>query len=178
VTLRACAGVPSLREGRLFDAIRAAFGRASRRGFRLLHFSVQRDHVHLLVEADEPSAFTRGIQGLAIRAAKACNRAMARHGKFWSDRYHARTLSTPREVRNALAYVLANLKKHAPAMQGIDPRSSARWFNGWHRATAIVAEPSPVARPRTWLARVGWRLHGLIGVEETPSTGSRVRRRR
>jgi hypothetical protein len=77
-------------------------------------------------------------------------------------------LSTPREVRNALVYILANVKKHIPGTRGMDPRSSARWFDGWRRVTAMTPEPSPVASARTWLARVGWRVHGLIGVEETP----------
>jgi hypothetical protein len=136
-----------------------------------VHFSVQRDHVHLIVEADAPRRLARGIQGLAIRAAKACNRALGRRGAVWSDRYHARRLPTPREVRNALVYVLANVKKHFPDAKGMDPRSSARWFDGWRRAVADPEKPSPVARARTWLARVGWRRHGLIDVEEAPRAG-------
>jgi hypothetical protein len=80
-------------------------------------------------------------------------------------------LTTPREVRNALVYVLANVKKHVPGTRGMDPRSSARWFDGWRRAIDAAGEPSPVAKPRTWLARVGWRRHGSIAVEEAPRTG-------
>src|SRR5262249_22714935 len=75
------------------------------------HFSVQSDHIHLLVEADEPAALVRGMQGLAIRVAKSVNRALKRCGAVWADRFHARTLRTPREVRNALVYVLNNVKK-------------------------------------------------------------------
>ena len=174
MTLRAGAGLPSRRSDDVFPAIATALAAASHDAFRVLHFSVQRDHVHLLVEADGPRRFTRGIQGLAIRVARACNRALGRRGGVWDDRYHAKMLPTPREVRNALVYVLTNVKKHAPGACGIDPRSSARWFDGWRRAVATTPGPSPVARARTWLARVGWRLHGLIGVEEMPCVVRRV----
>jgi hypothetical protein len=77
-------------------------------------------------------------------------------------------LPTPREVRNALVYVLANFKKHVRNAKGMDPRSSARWFDGWRRPIVDPEKPSPVARARTWLARVGWRRHGLIHVAEGP----------
>jgi hypothetical protein len=157
-----------LREGRLFAVARRALASASTSRFRLLHFSVQRDHLHLIVEADAPLQLARGIQGLTIRVAKAINRALGRHGSVFADRYHARTLVTPREVRNALVYVLNNWKKHVGHAIGLDERSSARWFDGWVAAIPPPPVPSPVARARTWLARVGWRRHGPIDVDEAP----------
>jgi hypothetical protein len=168
VTLRASSDVPSLRDERLFMATRNALAAASTERFRVLHFSVQADHLHLVVEADEPTGFERGVRGLAIRVAKAINRALGRHGRVWGDRYHAHLLRTPREVRNALVYVLNNFRKHMPAARGLDPRSSARWFDGWRGGLARVVGHSPVAEARTWLARVGWRRRGLIDVEECP----------
>jgi hypothetical protein len=108
------------------------------------------------VEADEPTGFERGVRGLAIRVAKAVNRSLGRHGRVWGDRYHARMLRTPREVRNALVYVLNNFRKHIRGSRGLDPRSSARWFDGWRGGLGEVGGRSPVAEPRTWLARVGW----------------------
>jgi hypothetical protein len=168
VTLRATSGVPSLRHGRLFITTRNALAAASTDRFRVLHFSVQADHLHLLVEADEPTGFERGVRGLAIRIAKAVNRALGRHGRVWGDRYHARLLRTPREVRNAFVYVLNNFRKHIRGARGLDPRSSARWFDGWRRAVGPASEPRPIADPRTWLARIGWRRRGLIDVEECP----------
>jgi putative transposase len=167
VTLRATAGLPSFRD-EPFGAIRSALRAASTAQFRVLEFSVQADHLHLLVEADEPTVFERGIQGLAIRVAKAVNRALGRAGRVWDDRYRARMLRTPRETRNALVYVLNNWRKHVPGARGLDSRSSAVWFEGWSKSPARIAGPSPVAMARTWLARVGWRRHGLIDVEETP----------
>jgi hypothetical protein len=111
---------------------------------------------------------SRGIQGLAIRAAKAINRALGRHGRVWDDRFHAHMLKTPREVRNALLYVLNNFRKHMRGASGIDPCSSGGWFAGWRERSASKESMAPVAPARTWLARVGWLRHGLIGVAESP----------
>jgi REP-associated tyrosine transposase len=108
VTLRARTGLPSMRDANAFDAVRAALSAASGARFRVLHFSAQADHLHLVVEADTPTGLVRGLQGLAIRVARAVNRTLHRSGAVWADRYHARSLSTPREVRNALVYVLNN----------------------------------------------------------------------
>src|SRR5262249_24111425 len=130
--------------------------------------TVQANHVHLLVEADAHAEFVRGLQGLAIRAAKAVNRALSRRGAVWGDRYHARLLETPREVRNALVYVLQNWRKHGAGARGLDPCSSAAWFTGWRTTVTAVSRTAPVLAARTWLARVGWRRHGLIGIEEMP----------
>lgn len=168
VTLRASPDLPSLRQARLFAAVRAAFSRTSRKGFRLVQFSVQRDHVHLILEGDGLTALRRGIQGLTIRVAKAINRLLGRRGKVWDDRYHARELTTPREVRHALVYVLQNWRKHSAASVGVDPCSSAAWFGGWRRSITRAAGRPPVAAPRTWLASFGWRRYGLIDVEEAP----------
>ena len=100
VTLRADAKLTSLRGDRVLPAVRAALAAASSPRFRVLHFSVQRDHLHLLVESDTPTGFERGVRGLAIRVARAVNRVLQRRGAVWSDRYHSHELRTPREVRN------------------------------------------------------------------------------
>jgi len=157
VTLRASADVPSLRHGGLFSTIRNALAAASTHGFRVLHYSVQADHLHLLVEADEPTGFARGVQGLAIRVARAVNRALGRRGRVWGDRYHAHVLRTPREVRNALVYVLNNFRKHVRNARGLDPFSSARWFDGW---TTAVEAPRPSLRRARGLPEWGGGVAG------------------
>jgi hypothetical protein len=128
----------------------------------------------LLVEAEGTSTLRAGVQGLAIRIARAVNRAIGRRGRLWGDRYHARILRTPREVRNALVYVLANWRKHVPRARGLDPCSSAISFAGWKDLKATVACAVPVVSARTWLARVGWRRHGLIDVDEAPRPSRRL----
>jgi len=173
VTLRAREGLPSLRAESIFPALRRALGQASRGGLRLLEFSVQRDHVHLIAEAADGRALSRGLQGLAIRLAKAINRVLGLRGRIWGDRYHARALRTPREVRNALVYVLQNWKKHLPGVRGVDGRSSGPWFNGWATVCRVVGR-APVVAPQTWLAAVGWRRLGLLHPDDEPSSSRRA----
>ena len=173
VTLRASQGLPSLRAEPLFPAVRCGLAKASRGGLRVLHFSVQRDHLHLLVEAVDGCVLSRGLQGLAIRIAKAVNRVLGRRGRVFRDRFHAHALRTPREVRNALVYVLQNWAKHTPGARGLDACSSARWFEGWRTPIESVNRPSPVVAPRTWLATVGWRRLGLLHPDERPAPARR-----
>jgi len=122
VTLRTRSGLPTLRSDPVFSAVQRALARSSHASFRLLHYSVQCDHLHLLVEADTPTRLVRGAQGLAIRVARAINRVVRRRGRVWHGRYHAHVLRAPREVRNAFVYVLQNFRKHLRAVPGIDPR--------------------------------------------------------
>ena len=171
VTLRAGRGLPSLRSRLTFQALSLAFSAASREDFRVVHFSVQTDHVHLIVEADSSDGLRRGINGLAGRLARALNRIWRRSGAVWSDRYHARALATPREVRNGLIYVLLNFRKHLRAAPGVDPCSSGAWFDGWSHDPHPREQPFPIAPARTWLATVGWRrAGGPIDVREAPRT--------
>ncbi len=176
VTLRRAAAVPSLRSPRVFPLLRAALAASSRSAFRLIHFSVQIDHVHLIVEADVAQALRRGLQGLAIRCARSINRGAGRRGAVWSDRYHSRALGSPREVRRGMVYVLLNFRKHLRAAAQVDPCSSGPWFGGWVRRLPGATAPAPVAAPRTWLATAGWRRGGgPIDWHESPRTAAHPR---
>jgi hypothetical protein len=153
VTLRTTALPASLRAPAVFAVVRVALARASRTAFRVVAFSVQRNHVHLVVEADVTIELVRGLQGLAIRVAKSVNRVLGRRGSVWGDRYHARELATPREVRNAFRYVFQNHRKHGQGRgQRFDPCSSAAWWDGWKHWLQTACS-SPVVTARTWLAR-------------------------
>ena len=143
-------------------------------------YSLQGNHAHLIVEARDRDALGRGMMAIGARLARAVNRVAGRTGRVLSDRYHSRLLETPREVRNALRYVLLNARRHAAAARAaiarvrLDPASSARWFDGWKRAVQVdVQPPSPTGRPavaraRTWLLSVGWRRHGLLDPTDVP----------
>ena len=116
--------------------------------FRITHFSVQEDHLHLIVEADGPGPLSSGAIGLSVRVAAGVNRVLGRRGRVCGDRYHARALTTPREVRNAIVYVLMNVKKHRPPFGlRLDPCSSAPWFDGFedHSPPAPRRPPGPPA---------------------------------
>jgi putative transposase len=200
VTLRVQRGVRSLREQALFRTVRQALAAGkSQFGFSLVEFSVQRDHLHLIVEADDRRALSRGIQGLSIRIARAVNRQLQRTGRLFADRYHARALTTPRAVKFAVRYVLLNARKHARSVYTgvpdgglagiaagfIDSRSSAPWFHAFARPEGRAfgarearadwqresgsADP-PIAPARSWLLRTGLRRDGPFDSEETPGS--------
>jgi len=172
VTLRA--SVRCLRSSRVFPEARRAIDAASGPEFRVVHFSVQNEHVHLIVEAADRDALSRGVWGLAIRLTRAVNRVLQRRGSIWGDRYHLRALRTPREVRNALVYVLRNSYKHGHRGAGrIDPCSSARSFDGFRGWKNPAREVPSLVAPHTWLLRVGWRRHGLIELDERPAPSAR-----
>jgi hypothetical protein len=111
------------------------------------------------------------MQGLGVRIARALNRLWRRRGKVLADRYHAHVLSSPKEVRTALVYVLHNARKHKATAAGLDAFSSAWWFDGWlggaPRARAAIERPAWLRRARTWLLAHGWRRWGLLEVEDT-----------
>jgi len=181
VTLRCVRGLPNLREKALFLPVRAALQVASERlGARIVHFSVQRNHLHLIVEAEDWLALGRAVKGLEGRLAKLLNRRAGRRGAVFLHRYDAKLLQAPAQVRAALLYVLANAKKHARQAgvrvprSWVDPRSSGAWFDGWANGPPPLAEGW--IRPRTWLLAKGWRRRGLIRVEEAPAERRRGRR--
>ena len=174
VTLKVEEGVPSLRSVRLVQELEQSWGTASDRGdFRLVHYSLQANHVHLIVEATDAAALGRGMKAIGARLARAANRVFGRRGRVLADRYHMRTLRTPREVRNALRYVLLNARRHARKARGkrLDPASSARWFDGWRLGGVPSADEPAVAEARTWLLRKGWRRYGLLDPAEVPGPG-------
>jgi hypothetical protein len=134
--------------------------------FRLVDFSVQGNHMHMIVEARDETALARGMQGLGVRIAKALNRLMQRKGTVFADHYHMRILRSPTEVARALAYVLMNFLHHFPEQAAAyeqdrrDPCSSA-----WRER----GRDPPVVAARTWLLSIGWqtrasgRLLSLVG---------------
>jgi REP element-mobilizing transposase RayT len=170
-------GIPSLRTVKFVREWERSLAAACERGrFRVAHYSLQPDHVHLIVEAASERCLASGMKSIGARLARAVNRIFGRCGSVLADRYHLHVLRTPREVRNALAYVLLNARRHV-AKRGrwlarsplIDPASSGRWFDGWTRGVQPPGvDPPSVAPARTWLLRVAWCRHGLIDLEEIP----------
>lgn len=180
VTLRLLPHVWNLRSQRSLRVVEAALSATlDRPGFGVVHFTLEGNHLHLLVEADGQVALARGMQGLTIRLAKGLNRMMARRGPVFADRYHAHVLGTPAEVRRALAYVLLNHRGHlarlgkAPRRGTVDRFSSAAWFDGWRDGPGDAAARRGVtSRPRTWLLATGWRRGGLLSVDELPAASA------
>ncbi len=181
--MRVLNDVPSLRAKRFIREFKRSLREAcDRKGFRVVQYSLQSDHAHLIVEAASKAALGCGMKAVAARLARAANRVFGRSGRVLAGRYHLRVLETAREVRNVIAYVLLNVRKHWSKRQGevppvgIDAASSGRWFDGWLVDTpGFDANPGlrEVAEARSWLMTTGWRRWGLIDPTEVPGTRKR-----
>jgi hypothetical protein len=143
--------------------------------FRICHVSIQGTHIHAIVEAASKAALSRGMQAFQISLAKQLNSALGRHGTVFADRYHMRVLRTPREVRNAIAYLVNNWRHHGEDRlfpgRAVDPYSTGGHFDGWLDPPTIpIGERGDLAicPPRSWLLRTGWKRHGLVETTEVP----------
>ncbi len=185
VTLRVKMEIGNLRKAKLYKALRVAtYVTAANERMRIVHVSIQREHIHLLVEVENKQALSRGMQGFKISAAKQINRVLeGRRGSVFEDRYQAEVITTPRRARNALAYVLNNWRKHGEdrgRTYNTDPYSTGCVFTGWkaYEGKSFMWQlpegygPLIVWLPQTWLLREGWKRHGPIGFREVPSSGA------
>jgi len=169
VTVKLRRGLPRLRDQVVFVQVRALLARCRAAAFRIVEWTVQSDHVHLIVEGNDRAAISTGMAGFGVALAKLVNRIAARKGKVLRERYHAQPLTSPRQVRHALRYVLGNAHKHGVLARGIDPMSSGSMFDGWAELRpAPRARDSSVQRPRSWLLRVGWKRGGLLAIPGAP----------
>ena len=204
VVLRVHADIENMRKRHLYQALREATIAVALRelsfgtddAFRIVHISIQHNHVHMLVEAANKTALSRGMQSFQISAAKHINRMYSEHaglerrrrGTVFPDRFHQEIIKTPRQARRALSYVLNNWRKHREDRPRwtrtwkVDPFSTGALFSGWkERADAntlfrwpTTYEPLVVYVPQTWLLRTGWQKHGAISFHEVPSATRRV----
>jgi REP element-mobilizing transposase RayT len=187
VTLTTVPEVGFLRKRKVLKAVQRASvcsgaWSAAREVFRICHVSLQGNHIHLLVEAENKKALSRGMQGFMISCAKRINRLLAgadgqpRRGRVFADRYHSHILTSPREVRRALSYVLNNWRHHGfhrgTSGLRLDPYATGYAFNGWSDAPPRERYGERdlllVWHPRTWLLATGWKRHGLVPTWEVP----------
>ncbi|HEU0032355.1 MAG TPA: transposase [Kofleriaceae bacterium] len=188
VTIRVADDIPYLRQPKLWKAVREATRtHLARDHFRIVHMSVQSNHIHLIVEAASKELLAKGMQGFEISAAKHINRVIAeltgkrRKGTVFPDRYHARELTTPREVHKAINYVLNNFRRHHEDRVGpartwlLDRYSNAIAFGGWKELGAGARFTAPAdyealftCAPQTWLLRIGWQKYPPISVYDRP----------
>jgi putative transposase len=195
ITKRVRGDVARLRKFELCRVLRRAFVHGCRMAvtvdgtiveFRICQFSIQGNHIHLICEAANNVALARGIQGWSVRVARGLNGHLGREGSVFDDRYHVEVLTTPTQTRNALCYVLQNARRHGEWIDvrfgGMDPFSSAWWFDGWRDDSWKRGLPPPeqrtVAEAQSWLLRVGWRRSrsGLLAITEVPAARRREQR--
>ncbi len=157
VTLRVCDDVWNLRSQRCFNVLRHVLERGCGKfGVRVIHFSVQGNHIHPIVEAVDEDALGCAMKGLLVSMARALNKVMKRKGRVFADRYHAHVLSSPIEAANAIRYVLDNWKHHArrdgrPVPIGVDPWCSTAWSR---------VGPPLVQEPQWWMLILGAERYG------------------
>ena len=173
VTCRLVEGLRSLREKKtVLLLLHYLLKEFERQGFRVVEFSIQGNHLHLVCEAESREALSRAMNGLCSGMARKLNRHWGRRGKVFGDRYHAEFVTTPTQCRNLLIYVLGNAKKHGalPLDAGIDAFSTAPWFpfDGSRPNHPLSQRPKPAATPRLWLLREGWRRSGPITPHHLP----------
>ena len=181
VVLRICRGLPWLRTPKTYRVLeRALRAGKEKKGFALVQYSVQGDHLHLLVEAESKKELARAMQGLMIRIAKRLNRFWRRRGgSVFADRYFARAVEGAYAIKRALAYVLNNARKHgvwsSPSQP--DPFSSGRWYTGWWGSgdfcRPLRAPPVVGARDMV-LGMPGFRCLSVDFVPGRPSWGPRT----
>jgi REP element-mobilizing transposase RayT len=180
--------LPSFRKQAFLRVFHEAFAQAQKEGeFSIVEFGIEDDHLHFIVEAEDGESLSRAGAGLAIRLARAVNRLCGRKGQVWPERFHTSELRSPRQVRNALVYVIQNRTKHSRGARAMDPYSSAGLFDGWvntreaeflrweaFELSGLAARAGPDRDPvvvpfRTWLGTTGWiKYGGRIDPSERP----------
>lgn len=189
ITLRVTSELGWLRRLDMYAAVRGALRTVLGRhaDFRIVHLSLQNTHLHLIVEASDQACLANGLRAFQISAARRLNAAYSRRrrteraGRVFTDRYHAEPLGSVRQVRNALAYVINNWRRHrdddgAFTLLGgkLDPYASGLAFHAWReRVPRELAppkgyEPPPVSAPESWLIRHGLAKTTSISMLEVP----------
>ncbi len=174
VTIRVCEGIPSLRNLEVEKILRTVFcAMKSRAGFKIVEYSIQTNHLHLIIEAESKDALTRGMISLKTRIARRVNKYFGRVGKFFSDRYHVVVMRKVNQVRRTLLYVLANAKKHGVYLaSAIDRFSSGHWYRHWleePEAPPGIAELECPTQPlECMLLHQGAHQLGRLSIHDIP----------
>ena len=153
IKLQRC--LPSLRRASEFELLEERFRLVKERfGCKLRQFSVQSDHIHLVIETETTSDLSRYMQGLQIRFAKALNKLWRRTGRVFADRFYASLCHSLQKLRATIRYVLNNGQRHGawdPLTNRPDPYSSGPWYVRWRgKAWSRYREPEhrwPVVHP-------------------------------
>ena len=151
---------PSFRAQRVHSAIVRELAVAAARGVRVLHYSIQHDHLHLIVEADDRPKLARGMQLLFSRIAFAVNRVAMRTGRVFRDRHHRHELSTPTEVRRALVYVIC----HAEVDLGTKVEGEHERFS-----CSVLADRAPLPFGRIFMGILGYILERIFMEGDLPT---------
>lgn len=163
ITLKLKPGLPNLRTKKMLEAFQKALVLAKARELRVIHYSLESNHAHLVVECMDNVSLGRAMKSFGSSFGKSVRRIAGGTGSVFVGRYHLRVLRDPTQTRNSLAYVLLNRFKHEHAHVDDNPFSSGRYFDGWKKligrgaAAKNLELPEYLSTPRSWLAREGWQ---------------------
>jgi putative transposase len=163
ITMRLIPDLNGLRHPAESEVVRGALAAGrEKEGFRLVQYSIQWDHLHLLAEAVNEFYLAQAAQGLGVRLAKRLNRLWDRAGSVFAERHHTHPLRDPFSTFHAQRYVLCNGRKHGAHFEpGPDPLSSGPAFRHWSDIDPSLAVPDEcVVEPTLWLLTTGWLLYG------------------
>jgi len=156
-----------LRTPRALRRLERAFRKGKERdGFALVQFSIQQDHLHLMVEVKNRRKLSKGLQALGIRIAKSLNSLWNRRkGGVFAERYFASTIETVRQIWRTVRCVLNNGRKHGTwTVKGRpDPYSSGRWYRHWSEPESL---PRQRSYPRSHPRRAAIARAGMLGSDE------------
>lgn len=163
ITMRIKPGLVSLRGPKMARAFKTALSKAKKNGLCTVHYALENNHLHLFAESKGNDHLRTGTASFGASFGKAVRRASGGLGSVFAGRYHLRVLKSPRQTKNALAYVLMNHSKHEGSKPYPDERSSAAYFGEWnsllggrYRNVKAESRPAHLGAPESWLARVGW----------------------
>lgn len=168
LTWRLKKNVTKIRRMDALEAFKKAAERAQKFGLRILHFSILSNHIHMIAEANSNETLATGMRSFGSSFGKNLRKLSGGTGPVFDGRFHMRPLTTPSEMKNALAYVLQNFAKHEDLIHHYDRYSSAPYFKNWkelfgHKRGPLLEDeesspslPKFLSSPKSWLASVGW----------------------
>lgn len=170
VTMKLREGLPNIQCPEMHEKFKSGLRKAKALGLRVIHYTVERNHIHMMIECSNNSSLSRGMKSLGASFGRAIRAFAGGKGPVFKERFHMRVVKTPMEVRNVIAYVLTNTSKHHKMAPGPTPYSSGMYFSEWkkllgRRAGPVLREFVPITtdlpeflcEPKSWLAREGWR---------------------
>lgn len=131
----------------------------ARKYFHILHYSLQWNHIHLIIEATDNEALFRGMRSFTNTFVKCMGK-----GSIQKERYHLHVLRSVKETKNAFRYVIFNEAHHSrKKVVTADAYSSLHQLNLKELAKqfkfSIVKKSShreiSLDQPTSWLAKNG-----------------------
>lgn len=105
--------------------LKHAIYRSRLQGVRVVHFSLEHDHVHLYVECGNNFVLGKAMKAFGVTFVRGINKFKRSKGQLYKYRYHLRILKSAREVKNVINYILKNGIKHGRTLKVINPYNSA-----------------------------------------------------